>query len=55
MEISQERQQEMEKIIGEMKSSGPECHKDYECYKSSLEKLCNTKTVASNPDRMWRE
>ena len=47
MEISQEQRQEMEKIIGEMKSSGLECHTDYECYKSSLEKLCNAKETAT--------
>ena len=45
MEISQEHRQQMEKIIAGMKSKGSKCLKDYECYESSLEKLCRIKGV----------
>ena len=48
MEISKEHRQEMEQIIDAMKSNGPNCRKDYECYKSSLEKLCNIKYIENS-------
>ena len=37
----------MEKIIGEMNSSELKCNKDYKCYKSSLEKLCNAEAIGT--------
>lgn len=45
MEILQEHHQEIEEIIAEMQSKGIVCTKDYECYKSSFDKLCKTREI----------
>ena len=47
MEISKEHRQEMEQIIADMEGSGPKCRKNYECYKSTFEKICNTKNIGT--------
>jgi hypothetical protein len=38
VELTQEHRQEIEKL-----ASGIECVKDFECYKSGLEKLCKAR------------
>lgn len=45
MEISQEHRGNMEYIIKTMQAEGIECSKDFECYKSGLEKLCEVKHI----------
>jgi hypothetical protein len=45
MEIAVEHREQMERMIGEMRNSRIQCLKDFECYRSSLEKLCRIKGV----------
>ena len=47
MEISQEYRRQIEKIIADMKTKSPKCLKNYQCYESSLEKLCRIKGVST--------
>jgi hypothetical protein len=47
MQVTQEHRQRMESIIEEMQSSGVKCLRDFQCYQSSLEKLCKIKGVGA--------
>jgi hypothetical protein len=47
MQITQEHKNRMETIIAEMKRDNVNCLKDFECYKSSLEKLCKVNGIGA--------
>ena len=47
MQISQEHKNEMETIIAEMRQGTVKCRKDFQCYTSSLEKLCKVKGIGA--------
>ena len=47
MEISQEHENRMETIIAEMQRNPVKCVKNFECYTSSLEKLCKVKGIGA--------
>ena len=45
MEITQEHENRMETIIVEMQRGSAKCQKDFQCYTSSLEKLCKIRGI----------
>ena len=45
MQILPQHRRQMESIIEEMKADRVPCSRDYECYTSSLEKLCKVKHI----------
>lgn len=45
MELTLEHAQQMEGIIAQMQSARPQCRKDYQCYRSDLENLCQVKGI----------
>ena len=45
MQISQEHKNQMQAIIAKMRQDGVKCLKDFQCYTSSLEKLCKVKGI----------
>jgi hypothetical protein len=47
MEITQEHRQNIEHIIEQMQNQGIECLKNFECYTSSLDKLCKIKGIGA--------
>ena len=47
MEITQEHKAKMEDIIVDMATGSIKCEKEFQCYKSSLENLCEVKGVGA--------
>ena len=47
MYINNEQTERIEEIISEMKRNKIHCAKDFECYTSNLEKLCEIKGIGS--------
>lgn len=45
MEIATEHREQMESIIAEMQAGRVQCLKDFDCYKSDLERLCKIKGI----------
>ena len=47
MKLTQEQEQQMQSIIAEMQNTGLECKKNYQCYQSGLEDLCNVRGIGA--------
>lgn len=45
MEIAIEHREQMKNIIAEMQANRIQCLKDFDCYKSALERLCKIKGI----------
>ena len=47
VELTEKHKQQIEIIIADMKSKNINCLKDYECYKSGIEKLCKAIKIST--------
>ena len=47
MELTQEHRQQIDTIVAEMQRTKPTCQKDYQCYRSDLEDLCDIKGIGA--------